>query len=33
MDLRTKNELSDFSKDSDRALKMLERNIEESIEY
>lgn len=33
MDLRTKNELSDFSEDSDKALKMLERNIEQSIEY
>ena len=33
MDIRTKNELSDFSEHSDKALKMLERNIENSIEY
>ena len=33
IDLRTKNELSDFSEDSEKALKMLERNIEQSLEY
>ena len=33
IDLRTKNELSDFSEDSEKALKMLERNIEKSLEY
>ena len=33
IDQKTKNELSDFSEDSEKALKMLERNIEQSLEY
>ena len=33
IDQRTKNELSDFSIYSEKALKMLEKNIENSLEY